>query len=135
MIWNSHKWRIWTACLKSSSLWLMKILDFDDLMGPRMKDLNHLSQNIFTMVEENFEFSWSEIPKNKGFEPLISEYLHHGLRKFLIFVIWNAPEWRIRTTYLRLSSSWLKKIFDFCDRECLRMKDLDSLCHNIFTMV
>ena len=132
----------WLRIYLSRLPWLKTILDFDDLMGPGTKDLNHLSQNIFTMIEENFGFWWSkmrprmkdlnhfaqniftiaeknfgfwwyEMPKNKGYEPLISEYLHHGSGKFWILMIWNAQEWRIWTTYLRISSPWLKKIFEF----------------------
>ena len=71
---------IWTTYLRIFSPWMIKILDFDDLKFPRMKDSNLSSKNIFTMVEEKFEFWWSEIPKNEGFEPLVSAYLHHGWR-------------------------------------------------------
>ena len=113
--------------LRISSPWLKKILDFDDLMGPRMKNLNHLFQNIFIMVKENFEFWWSEIPKNEGFEPLISAYLHHGWRKFWILMIWNAQEWRIWTTYLRIFLLWLKKNLNFDQLEFPRIKYLKHL--------
>ena len=92
MIWNAQEWWIWTTYLKISSLWLKKILDYDDLKCPIMKDLKHLSQNIFTMVEENFRLWWSKMPHNEGFEALISEYLHHGWRKFWMLVMQNAQE-------------------------------------------
>ena len=59
----------------------------------------------------------------EGFGPLISENLHYGWRKFFTFVVWNAPEWRVWTAYLRISSPWLKKIFDFRGLECSRMED------------
>ena len=83
-----------------------------------------LSQNIFTIVEEIFEFWWSEIHPNeafqnvhhrisspwlkknwdfddlkcsgmKDFNTFITKYLHHGWRDFWILIIWNTPEWRI----------------------------------------
>ena len=54
---------IWAAYLRISSPRLKKILDFDDLMGPRMKDLNHFSQNILTMVEENFYVDDLKFPR------------------------------------------------------------------------
>ena len=82
---------IWAAYLRIFSPWLKKILDFDNLKFPRIKDLNHLSRHIFTMVEENFGFWWPEMPKNDGFETLISIYFHHGWRKFWILMTWNAP--------------------------------------------
>ena len=73
-------------------------------------------------------------------------------------MIWNAPEWRIWTTHLRLFSQWLKeisdywwsemphneaalhrlfsprlnKILDFNDLKYLRMKNLDSLSQSNF---
>ena len=159
VVWNASEWRIWNPYLRIYSPRLKKIFDFRDLECPRMKDLNHLLQNIFTMVEENFWFSWSEMLQNGGFGMLISEYIHQGWRKFLIFVMWNAPEWRIWTAYTRISSPWLKKtlifvvwsasewriwnpylriysprlknIFDFRDLECPRMKDLNHLLQNI----
>ena len=90
------------------------------------------------MVEENFGFWLSKMPKNnEGFEPLISECLPHGWRKFWILMISNAQEWRIWTIYLRMSSPWLKKILDLDDLTCPRMKDLTQshLSPNIFTMV
>ena len=104
IIWNAQEWSIWTTYLRMSSPWLKKILDYDDLKCPRMKDLIHLSRHIFTMVEENFGFRWSEMPKNEGFDQLISKYLHHGWRKFWTLMIWNFQEWSIWTTYLRLYS-------------------------------
>ena len=84
----------------------------------------------------------------------ITEYLHHGWRKFWISMILNAPEWRISTclsqniftmveeifefwcseihqnegfqnVHHRISSSWLKKILDFDDLKCSRMKDFN----------
>ena len=63
-----------------------------------MKDLNRLSQNMFTMVEENFEFWWSKILLNKRFEPLIAE----------------------------LFSTWLNKILDSDDIQRSRIKDLST---------
>ena len=96
--------------------------------------LSCLSQNILTMVEENFRVWWSEILKNKGFEPPISAYLHHGWRKFWILMILNAQEWRIWTTYLRIYSPWLKKL-DFDYLKFPRIKDLNHLSQHIFTMV
>ena len=129
MIWNAQELRIWVAhlrilstwlkkmkCtkmkdlgayLRISSPWLKKILDFDDLKCPRMKDLNHLSQNIFTMVIENF---W-------------------------IRIIWNFQKWRIWITYLRITSPWLEKILNFDDLKFPRIKDLKHLSHRIFTII
>ena len=50
------------------------------------KNSNQLSQNIFTVAEENFGLWWSQMSKNKGFEPLITDYLHHCSRKFWILM-------------------------------------------------
>ena len=129
LIISAPKWRIWTAYLRIPSPWLKKILDFDDLKCLRMKDLSCLSQINFTMVEENFELWWSLIPKNKGFELLISEYIHHGWRKFWILMISNA-QWRTWTTDLRISLPWLMKILDFDDVKYPRMKDLSYWSQN-----
>ena len=126
---------IWTVYVRISSPWLKKIFDFRGLECLRMKDLDCLSQNIFTMVEENFWFSWSGMLQNEWFGRLISENLHHGWGKFLIFVVWNAPEWRIWIAYFRISSPEFKKIMDFDDRISSRIKNLDSWCQNIFTIV
>ena len=54
MILIAQEWRIWTIYLRISSPLLKKILDFDDLKCPRMKDLSCLYQNNFIMVAENF---------------------------------------------------------------------------------
>ena len=64
--------------LRLFSPWLKEILDFDDLKYPKMKALDHSSRTIFTVVEGNFGFLWSEMPQNEGFEPLISDYFHRG---------------------------------------------------------
>ena len=49
--------------LRTSSPWLKKILNFD-LKCSRMKDFSFFFlKNIFTMVEENFEFRYSESSK------------------------------------------------------------------------
>ena len=102
MVWNAPEWKIWTTHLRLFSPWLKKILDFDNLKCPRMKDLNHPSETIFTMVEENCGFLSSEMPQNEGFEPVISDYFYHGWRKFWILMIWNTLKWRIWTIHLRL---------------------------------
>ena len=86
--------------------------------------LTCLSQNIFTIVEEIFEFWWSEIHPNEAFQNVnhrisspwlkkildfddlkcsrmkdfnmfITKYLHNSWRDFWILIIWNTPEWRI----------------------------------------
>ena len=100
-----------------------------------IRDLDHSSQTIFTVVEGNSGFWWPEMPRNKGFEPLILDYFHHGWRIFWILMVWNAAEWRIWTTHLRLFSPWLKEILDFDDLKCPRMKDLNHSSLTVFTMV
>ena len=102
VVWNAPEWRIWTAYLRIYSPWLKKKLFSWSGECLRLKNLDSLFQNRFTMVEEIFWFSWSGMLQNEGSGRLISEYFHHGWRKFLIFVVWNSPEWRIRTAYLRI---------------------------------
>ena len=64
-----------------------------------IRDLDHSSLTIFTVVEGNCGFLWSVMPQNEGFEPVISDYFHHGWRKFWILMIWNALKWRIWTIH------------------------------------
>ena len=114
MIWNTPDYRIWSAFLRMSSTIVGENLDFDDLKCPRGKnlidfsqiiftmfeqnwfwciempqnveDLNRISQNIFTMVEENFGFWWPEMPMNKGFEVFL-DLVNFFLRKLNDFAI------------------------------------------------
>ena len=87
------------------------------------------------MVEENFWFSWSGMLQNGGFGLLISEYIHQRWRKLFIFVVRNSPAWRTWTTYRRISSPWLKNIFDFRGLECSKIEDLECVSQNIFSKV
>ena len=73
---------------------------------PQNEDLNHSSQTVFTMVEGFCGFLWSEMPQNEGFKPVISDYFHRGWRKL-----------------------------DFYGLKCHRMKDLNQSSQTIFTVV
>jgi hypothetical protein len=107
----------------------------------RMKDFKK-SQNIFTMVEEKLGFRRSELLQNEGFQnryhrissprlkkflnsndlnytrmkdfkTFITEYLHHGWRKFWISMILNAPEWGISTCLSQNIFTMVERIFEF----------------------
>ena len=56
--------------------------------------------------------------QNEELGRLITEYLHYGWRKFWKMMIWNGPEWMIRTVYFRIFSLWLPIKF------CCRIKQL-----------
>ena len=56
--------------LRISSPWLKKKLDFDDLKCQRIRDLNRLSQDIFTMFEENLDFDYLKCPRMKDLNRL-----------------------------------------------------------------
>ena len=159
MIWNALKWRIWTI-----SSWLKEFMDFFGLKCPKNEGFEPLISDcflrgwtklwifmvwnatewriwtthlrlFFIVVEGNCWFLWSEMPQNEGFEPLISDYFHRGWKKLWIFVVWNATEWRIWTSHLRLFSPRLKEILDSDDLECPKMKDLDHSFQINLTMV
>ena len=126
-----------------------KKLYFDDLKCCRTKDFNRISQNIFIKVEENFGFWWSEIHWNEGFGMHITKFLYHFWRKFLdidasaskkdlnrksqnffamveeYFEFWwseMSQKEKIRYVFLRVSSTWLNKSFNFDDLECPQNK-------------
>ena len=80
-----------------SSQWLKKNLDFVYLNCSIVKDFKTDITEYFTTVEEIFEFRWSELHQNERFQNV-----HH-----------------------RISSPWLKKILDFDDLKCSRMKDFN----------
>ena len=132
------EWRIWTIHLRLFSPWLKEILDFDGLKCPRMKDLNHLSQTIFTMVEENCGFWWSETPPEWRIWTTHLDYFHNDWRKFRILMIWNAPEWKIWSTHLRLfQHGWRKFLILMiwntleCDKLWPRKLIKNNYCHAI----
>ena len=110
--------------MDAASSWLKNVLIKLRCQAPEWRISTCLSQNIFTMVEEIFEFWCSEIHQNEGFQNVhhrissswlkkildfddlkcsrmkdfnmfITKYLHHGWRNFWILMIWNTPEWRI----------------------------------------
>ena len=56
---------------------------------PRNEEFESLS-HIFTWVEENFGFWWSQMSHNEEFKQLFSEYLHQGWRKFWILMSSNS---------------------------------------------
>ena len=129
------EWRISAIFLRIISPWLKKILNFDHLKFfqsegfqpffweyfhhgwrtfwiliiwscSRMKNFSYFSENIFTIVEENFEFDGQWL-QNEGFQLFSREYFHHGWRKFWILMVWNGS----------------------------KMKDFSYFPGNIFTMV
>ena len=100
VVWNLPEWRIWTANLRISSL--EEIFWFS--WSETLKDMNLLSQNIFTMVEENLWFSLSWMLQNEEFGLHISEYLHQSSRKLWILMTKSAPELRIWIADARISS-------------------------------
>ena len=131
------------------SLWLKRILDFDDLKRSRMKDFNNIiteylhhgwrkfcssmiwstpEWNISTMtssprLKKYLDFDDLKRSRKKDFNNMITEYLHHSLRKFWILMIWNARKRKIQQDYYIISTQGLKKILDFDDLKCSRMKN------------
>ena len=62
-----------------------EIFDFADLK---------CSRKSFTMVEKNFGFWLSKMLQNEGFERFISEHLHHDWRKFWVLMMADTLKWR-----------------------------------------
>jgi hypothetical protein len=86
-----------------SSLWLKKILDFDDLKCSRMKDFNMF------------------IPK----------YLHHSWRDFWILMIWNTPEWSISKRSSQNIFTMVEKKLGFWRSQMLRNEGFQHIYHKI----
>ena len=49
----------------------------------------------------------------KNLSKLITEYIHHGWRKFWIPVVWNAPRWRIWVSSLQNIFTMVEENFEF----------------------
>ena len=96
-VWNALKGRV-SECITSQNIFTMVEENFGFWWCEihQIEGFWRLSQSIFTMVKENFAFWWCEIHQPEWrILALISEYLHHGWRKLWILMMWNAPEWRI----------------------------------------
>ena len=130
--WNAPEIRISVDCLGKLSLWLKNILSCIALKCSRMKELYWLLGKTFTMVEENFDFSCSEMLQNEWFLWIVREYFHHCWWKFWFLLLWNAPEWRISIDWLGIFLPWLKKILSCIAPECSQMKDFYCLLGNTF---
>ena len=46
-------------------------------------------------LKKSLDFNFLKCSKMKNLSQFLTEYLHHGCKKFCISILWNAPKWRI----------------------------------------
>ena len=88
--------RFYVVFSRTYSSWLKKILNLDDLKCTRMK-------NVLLSLAEHLHHGWRKFwifiiwnePEWKILCCFLAEHIHNGWRKFWILMIWNAPGWRI----------------------------------------
>ena len=89
---------------------------------PEWRISKRSSQNIFTMVEENFGFRWSEMHQNEGFQQVTNRIFTMVKENFGFAWSSMLQNEGFQNVYHRISSPWLKKILDLDDLKCSRMK-------------
>ena len=97
-VWNLPKWRSGISSLLKLSPWLKKLLNYEGVKSPKMKEWDIFFAKKFTMVEENLELRESEISQNERMRHIFCKNFHHPLsgisstKHFLVFW-YHQPGW------------------------------------------
>ena len=78
-------------------------------------------------LKKSLDFNCLKCSKMKNLSQFLTEYLHHGCRKFCISIVWNAPKWRIWASSLQNVFIMVEENFVFQLSEMPKNEEISKL--------